>query len=366
MRNKSIILLLATALIVIPACSEDITQPEPGPEPVLALGFTDFPHARTPEAWLEAFDVIERDGNMAVMHFDDGIPWQEALDEIRYDENYMGELSLKRSRIPRGHVTYLAVTPIAFSRDSLAGYRGTEANMPLPPPWDTLTFDDQDVITAFTNHCDYMIAIFQPEYFAYAIEANMLFALSPDSWDAFITLAGSVYTTLKSRYSYLPIFITLQAEFFLLDEAAQSIAIGQLLPFTDFIAVSAYPFTVQPDPAQLDPGHLTDLAGLAPHKPFAIAETAWPAEDVTDPYPVHIPADENRQLAYVERLLADADSLDTAFVCWFFTRDYDSLWDSDLQYSPDAALLRLWRDTGMYDGIGNPRPALTRWTEALE
>ncbi|UCD56249.1 MAG: hypothetical protein JSV16_10460 [Candidatus Hydrogenedentota bacterium] len=366
MRYKPIACFLIAALGIIPACSEEVTPPEPEPEPVLGLGFTDFPHANTSEARLAVFDVIEQDANMAVMHFDDGVPWQEALEEMRYDENYVSELSFKESRIPIGHFTYLAVTPIAFSRDSLAGYRGSEANMPLPPPWDTLTFDDEDVITAFTNHCDYMIAIFQPKYFAYAIEANMLFALAPESWDAFITLVVSVYTALKAEHADLPIFITLQAEFFHQDPENQSLAIGQLLPFTDFIAVSAYPFTFQSDPAQLDPQYLTAISDLAPGKRLAIAETAWPAEDVTEPYPANIPADEEVQLAYVERLLAYTDSLDAAFVCWFFTRDYDQFWDSDLQYSPDAALLRLWKDTGMYDGGGNPRPALDSWKEALE
>lgn len=40
---------------------------------------------------------------------------------------------------------------------------------------------------------------------------------------------------------------------------------------------------------------------LAPLKPFAVAETAWPAEDVTAPYPVFIPASDEAQRLYVER-----------------------------------------------------------------
>ena len=34
-----------------------------------------------------------------------------------------------------------------------------------------------------------------------------------------------------------------------------------------------------------------------------MAETAWPGEDVTPPYPVFIPSNEDNQIAYVERLL---------------------------------------------------------------
>ena len=111
--------------------------------------------------------------------------------------------------------------------------------------------------------------------------------------------------------------------------------------------------------------YFTELANLASNKPFAIAETAWPAEDVTAPYPVLIPATEATQQAYLERLLADSDSLSAAFVCWFFTRDFDDFWESDLQFNAIAPTIRLWKDTGLYDGKGNTRPALILWREYL-
>ncbi|MCK4237113.1 MAG: hypothetical protein KAX38_08320 [Candidatus Krumholzibacteria bacterium] len=369
MQNRMIVYFVL-ALVLIYACSDNNGATGPGngtePEAGTYLGFTDFPHAKTHAAWIAAWSVIEQDGNMAVVHFDDGIPWQEALDSTRYHENYNAELSQKESFVPIGHITYLAVTPISFSRDSLAGYRGAEGNEPLMPPWDTLTFDSQDVETAFTNHCEYLIYTFYPKYFAYAIEANMLADLSPESWSTFVTLAEFVYTNLKSKFPTLPIFITIQADCFHKDPGNQSAALGQVLPFSDFIAVSGYPFTTQSNPESLAADYFFELADLDPNKPFAIAETAWPAEDVTDPYYKFIPASDSTQLAYMDRLLSDADSLDAEFICWFFTRDYDDFWESDFKYMTDAGIYRLWRDTGVYDGQGNPRPALARWRGALE
>ncbi len=108
------------------------------------------------------------------------------------------------------------------------------------------------------------------------------------------------------------------------------------------------------------------LARLDPSKRFAVAETAWPAEDVTAPYPAFIPADEERQRLYVERLLADAERLDAAFVCWFFTCDYDDLWQTTLKNLENAALIRLWKDTGLYAGDGRARPALASWRRVLQ
>jgi len=355
-------------LALFGACSiespTDTRRPQPGTR-TFAMGFTDFPYANSFNALLETYAAIERDGDMTVMHFDDGVPWQEALDGIAYDPNYLGTLTAKASMIPAGHVVYLAVTPIAFSRDRLADYRGATGSEPLPPPWDERSFDHPEVITAFTNHCENMISLFSPDYFAYAIEANMLIQLAPNSWDAFVALAETVYTNLKTNYPDLPICISLQVQSYYSDPTSQKAGFQQVLHYTDIIALSSYPFSQETNLELIPSNYPAELANLAPGKPFAIAETAWPAEDVTAPYPVDIPADEDRQRLYMEWLLSESLRSSAQFVCWFFTRDYDQMWESDLQYHPDAALLRLWKDTGLYDGQGNARSALSAWRKVL-
>ncbi|NHZ86212.1 MAG: hypothetical protein GWP19_10065 [Planctomycetia bacterium] len=369
LKNVLVAIMFIVVLGLFVSCDEKTTT-DPGNSTdgnrSFALGFTDFPHALTLDAWAAAFAVIQQDADMATMHFDDGVPWQAAFDGSPYPQNFLDELNGKAGAIPSGHLTYLAVTPIGFSRDKLADNRGATGSEPLLPPWDTLTFDDEKVITAFINHCEKMITIYSPHYFAYAIEANMLIDLAPSKWNAFVTFAQSVYTNLKANYPTLPIFLTLQAESFYNNLNGQTSGINQILPYTDYIAVSSYPYIIQSDPYLLADDYFTELANLAPNKPFAIAETAWPAEDVTAPYPVLIPATEATQQAYLERLLADSDSLSAAFVCWFFTRDFDDFWESDLKFNAAAPTIRLWKDTGLYDGQGNARPALTTWREYLD
>jgi len=369
MKSVSFVSIFVIGLGLLVSCADkNPTEPEQNAEKTrsFALGFTDFPYANSLDALAASYSVIQRDGDMAVMHFDDGIPWQEALDSLPYPQNFLNELNGKADAIPAGHLTYLAVTPIAFSRDKLADNRGTTGSEPLSPPWDTRTFDHPQVITAFINYCEKMISIYSPQFFSYAIEANMLINLAPSKWDAFVTLAKSVYTNLKLNHPSLPIFLTLQAESFYKAPNNQRAGIARILPYTDYIAVSSYPFVEQSNPNLLAADYFRELANLAPKKPFAIAETAWPAEDVTAPYPVLIPENEATQQAYVQRLLADSDTLSAAFVCWFFTRDFDDFWESDLQFSVIAPTIRLWKDTGLYDGHGNPRPALIPWHKYLD
>jgi hypothetical protein len=329
------------------------------------LGFTDFPYDATLTAVTDTWDVLNQDADMVTLHFDDGIPWQEALAGSSYDANYLNSLNSKQSQIPAGHIVYLAVTPLSFGRDGLAAHRGAASNETLTPPWDGYALDSPDVVTAFIAHCETMISLFQPDYFAYAIEANILYTQDSSQWPAFVNLAQATYTAIKASHPDLPVFVSLQASFFHGDESGQTTAIQQILPYTDFIAVSAYPYTSYANPADIPANFYSSVAALAADKPFAIAETAWPAEDVTSPYPLTINETQQRQQAYLQRLLADADSLDAKFINWFFTRDYDDMWDSILQYDSNAALLRLWKDTGLYDGTGNGRPALADWQAAL-
>jgi hypothetical protein len=131
------------------------------------------------------------------------------------------------------------------------------------------------------------------------------------------------------------------------------------------VAVSVYPYVVYDDPAQVPANWLTGLAALAPGKPFAVSETGWPAETVTAPYPIDRPGSPAAQEAWVRRLNADLDATQGVFATWFLGRDYDSLWVHGISSTPTAPLTRLWRDIGLYDGGGQPRPALTTWKANL-
>jgi hypothetical protein len=352
------------ALALSAACGGASAPAAPAPSPrprSYALGFTDFPHAFSVEAVEHAWAVIRRDGDLAVLHFDDGVPWEEARQGRPYAAGYQADLERKARALPRGHLVYLAVTPIAFERDRLAPHRGEQGNEPLRAPWDRRRFDDPEVVAAFTAHCERLLALFRPDYFAYAVEANMLASLAPGSWPAFASFARQVHARLKAAHPGLPVFLTLQADFFHAAPGPQAAAIAEVLPSTDVVAVSTYPFSHEPDPGRLRPDHFAALAALAPAKPFAVAETTWPAEDVGAPYPGRIPASEARQRAYVERLLDEAERLSAVFVNWFITRDYDDLWQTHLRGLPNAPLLRLWKDTGLYAGDGRPRSARDAW-----
>jgi hypothetical protein len=353
---------------------------EPAPRS-FSMGFTPFPHACTVDAVEAAYGVISSNADMIVQHFDDGVPWQEALDNAinattyrdTYAPGFLNDLDYKLQHNPAGHKLYLAVTPLGPLRDGLALHRGASANEPLTPPWGTYALDHPDVIKAYIRHCLNMIQHFKPDYFAYAVEANMLVFYDKQNgtnrWAQFVHLVREVYPAIKAKHPDLPVFISLQIGFFHANITEQTAAINQILPYTDYMAISAYPYTEIPDPVDLPADYFSKLTDLAPAKPVAIAETGWPAEDVenaNNPGIIIAAEDPGRQQQYVKFLINEMDKLDGRFITLFFTRDFDDFWASDLKNYPNAQLIRLWRDTGLYDGQGNPRPALNTWRAALK
>lgn len=330
-----------------------------------AMTISDFPYANTSEAFNESFTLMLQNTDMVMMHFDGGVPWQEALDGTTYPQGFLNDLNFKKSKIPASHSIYLAVTPIAFERNDLASNISDTGSKPLSPPWDAYAFDHQNVINAYINYCKFMIEFFEPEFFAYAIEANMIMNIAPDKWPALVNLIEQVYVSLKADYPNLPIFFSMQASLIYNFQNVQLQKLPEVLSFTDFIAVSAYPFTDEPDPDLLPENYFSFIANLAPEKPFAIAETSWPAEDVTPPYPELLQESEERQETYMRFLLSNMENLNAKFVSWFFIADYDQFWESDLKDLPNAAILRIWKDSGLYDGNQQPRNAQVKWQEEL-
>ena len=350
----------AQAPTVTPTAA-DATAPA-GPPRSFRMGFTPFPFAGDIESFIAAAQLVAGHEDLAVHHFDGGVPWPQALVDDTYPSSLDNELTGRAATSPPGAARYVAVTPLSGNRGGLALLRADREGQPLPPPWDTAALDDSDVITAFTHYAEHVIARLQPDYFAYALEANMLLDASPEQWPAFIAFASAVYPALKAAHPDLPVFVTLQAEWFHRDRATQAERLAELMPYTDMIAVSTYGYVRNVNPTAIA-GYFDPLVALAPDKPFAIGESAWPAEALDAPSPADAAFTPEGQAQYVAWLLETANALDAAFVCWFYPRDFDQYWARGLDAAPNAATVRLFRDDGLWDGDGAPRPAMDVWLD---
>ncbi len=327
------------------------------------MGFTPFPYDFTTEAINDTYDLINEKGDIIAHHLDEGVPWIEALNNEPYHQNVLAQLNIRLDETDYGKKVYLAITPISQGRDNLALYWSEEENMPLPTGWETKEFDDPDVINSYTNHCRFMINEFKPDFFAYGIEVNGLYLNNPNLFDNYINFNDSVYSILKIDYPNLPIFLSFSVSELTDDNL---LAIEDLLPYTDYMAVSYYPYMGGiTNPNDIPDNWYQPLIDLDPEKPFAIAETGFLAETlILEDYDMTFEGKPTWQNTYVDRLLQDMNKLDTELVIWFVSRDYDLAWE-EMEDAGFDELFKMWKDTGLVNGDGVDRIAMDVWKSWL-
>ena len=116
------------------------------------------------------------------------------------------------------------------------------------------------------------------------------------------------------------------------------------------------------DPREIPANYLDEFQALAPDKPIAVTETGYIAEtlDVKE-FGWHAEGSALWQTIWVDWLFRELNRLDAVFVIQFVPRDYDKLYDWITENQGEIEFFKTWRDTGLWDGEGKPRPALKVW-----
>jgi hypothetical protein len=358
-------------------------SPPPAQTRSFYLGFTPFPPDLSPASLDYVYDRLRQDADIVAHHFDNGIPWNEALSDIYpYHSHIMSDWNTRKTKTPAGHKVYVAVTPINSDRTGMALYRSSSDDQPLRPPFDAYAassaFNHPDVKTAYLNCCKRVIDFFRPDYFAFGIEVNLLRKVGAAPWNNYLELHRYIYTQLKLLYPNLPIFASVAgvpllygyesppAEFTSFPDPAQAYldsqrtALSEVLGHSDYYALAFYPHISAYYGGNLPVSTLDNLFALST-KPTAIAETGYPAQN-TEAFGIPFAGSESLQNRYMDDLLKQADFRKFKFVINFILKDYDQLC-TEMGGCSDVA--RLWRDTGFYSETGSSRLALQTWKAFL-
>jgi hypothetical protein len=321
------------------------------------MGFTGFVHDTTLEAVTASRKFVRENGDILAHHIE-GVPWAEALADQPLPPAILEEWEGKKSATPPDGKVYLAISP---GRGEL---KLAEKAGPLPPELAGKAYDDPLVMRAYLNYCRRAIEFFRPDYLAIGIEVNEIHDQGPRAWQAYAALHECVYDELKKDQADLPIFASWTLHNMFKKRGPMLAAFKDLMPHNDLVAVSYYPFFVDDANrlAALD-WMLTEFAPF--EKPFAMVETNDAAERLPLPQAgVVIEGTPEKQAAYYKRLLDLAHERDFVFVISFIHQDYDALWERIKSFSPE--LFIAWRDCGLIDQSGAPRPAYATWKEYFE
>jgi hypothetical protein len=349
-RNLHRIVPVALLACIVPAFAGE--SPAPTGTRSFFMGFTGFVYDYTPAAVAATHKFVRENGDILAHHIE-GVPWKEALSGDPFPAAMLQEWKDKKSAAAPGMKIYLAISP---GRGEL---KPADKGGPVPPELAGKAYDDALVLKAYLNYCRRAIEFFAPDYLAIGIETNEIYSAGAKKWQAYAALHRYIYEQLKKERPTLPIFASWTLHNMVKERGAMLEEWKKLMPYNDLVAVSYYPFFVE------DPKRLAALDWMTEQfdsykKPYAIVETNDAAERLPLPsYKVVIEGTPEKQANYYRHLLNIAQQRKFVFVISFVHQDYDALWEKIKAISPE--LFMVWRDCGLLDQDGKPRPAYAIW-----
>ena len=373
MKNLCIIAFAAVLLFLI-ACGGSSEMPDPPPPPPpppiemtrsFNMGFTPWLY----EASLDAIDVtysrLTTHGDIIKHQFLGGIPWQAALDQTDYHQNVENEITGRLDNTPSGTKVFLAIDSINTGRDSLAPNWEETDNLPLSGEWATRNWSSPEVIQAYLNFSIDLINRFQPTHFEYGTEASELILKNPMGYVEFVIFAQAIHTSLSALFPELKLMTSVALKSpGSVDMQLIELSYGQLMPYTDVLGISLYPYVFydhndRGDPQNLPNDWLSQIGTIAGSKPMAISETGWIGEDLDIPEFLYTEtSDSDKQNAFAIEVLQAAEDMQMELVIWWTVSDFDTLWNNELGQDSVA---KIWKDIGLYDENQMMRPALQTW-----
>ncbi len=332
------------------------------------MGFTPFPHDFSLEGIVEVQRFLADNADLIAHHFEN-VPWTEALHDEPFHPKMMEDWDWNQQNVPPGGKVLLALTPIRQGAPGLAPYRGEEKGLPLPEPFDRAKFDDPIVADAYINYCRRAVEYFRPDYLCIGMEVNELFQKAPGQWDAYRKLHSRTYRALKRDYPDLPVFVSLTLHSLFEHDWRNRKdllrAAKDLLKQSDRIGVSFYPF-FGGHAGRIDEALAWLVRSFADvDKPFAFCEMGQTAEPLRlAMFGVTFDGSPQLQADVLASVIGFADQHPTEFLVWLVPRDYDALWDRIRGGVPEV--VKVFKDCGLLDEAGQPRPAYRIWSMHLQ
>ncbi len=326
-----------------------------------SMGFTTWSFGPNLQDVNTTYDFIAANADVYIEHLDGTIPWNAYINNLPLPTEFTNEMEGKASRkIPNTDLV-LSIGLLNIDRDDLeTDFDGSV------PVYNQL--NDAAIVDAYTQHVEYLVDLFAPDYLVVAIEVNELPLKNPVLWEGYTRLINAVIQRTKASFPNLELSVSISLhnlfEPNVADAQGYITSVFEHVNQMDFVAISYYPFlknqrTVEAFQATLDFLHANTS------KPIAIVESGHLAENLIIPnLNVDISGNPMEQNAFLETLLTNAQTQDYEMVVWWAHRDYDALWEVFPHEVRDIG--QLWRDTGLLDENGVERSAFATWQSFFE
>ncbi|MCI0444399.1 hypothetical protein L0152_14470 [bacterium] len=340
-------------------------RPEaPSSRPFL-MGFSASGHERTPWAKNETKEFLSQYSELVLEDFVEGVPWEESLRGQPLPPEVMVSVRIRKRTLKKKKII-LHVSPLNSTRTNLAAsWPPAMIGDTVKAAWSVKKFGNPELQAAYLTFCLELIRLFRPMYFGYAFDVNQFASTNPGQWSGFVDFSKYVYQGLKKEHPNLPIFVSFDACAFWSQPDFHEKRIREMLPHSDFLAVSAHPHLCGfNDLTRLPRDFFARLVKISSQKPFAIADAGYP----------HPPSNngtnnENHQKRYLEFVFKESDKLRAEFVIWFHYRDFGKVIEKLKLEKRDPRLIALFeprKNCGLIDDAGNEKNSYTVWKDWLK
>lgn len=334
------------------------------------FGFTPFPYDNTLEALTKTRETIAPQSTLWALHYDDGIPWKEALADAPFPVRIRNAWAGDARAIPPGHVVYVGLAPLDKDRKSLAPALGEAGQTAMPDALKNAPLDDPNVEKAYLNYARRAVSTFHPRYLNLGIEAGQLLARDRQRWPQFERLYDYVRSALKKEFPEVQMGISFGLGDLRSEQEAKSAR--SLIANSDYVGLSFYPYASDFDEKFGAPPYRGEAPWRSPlawiraytDKPIALCETGYSTQDIAIPaYHLNMAGTAQAQTAYTRELFEIAKRDHYAFVVWFLAIDYDKLY---ARMPAGSDVMKLWRNIGFLDGDLHPKPAWEIWKAGVK
>jgi hypothetical protein len=367
MKIKLFLILTLISIITI-SCSKNDDSITSTEKRSFYMGVTPWPADFTVAEVETSYAFINNHCDIVSHHFDDGIPYEEAFNNQPMPTQLQNDVQYRVSQTNSSKKIFLSISALNLTRIHKADYYlNSTVSSTIQDSWNTLPQNHPNVVTAYVNYVSWLIDSFQPDYVNYGVESNNSLFPSTD-FSNYKDFLSQVYPQLKALYPNLPFFVS-----FIVDETNEGFSnANQLLSYTDYIGLSAYPYVTvsssisgNTDPALFPTNYFEKFITMA-NKPFVFSETGYIAENLIIPsYSLNKQGNEAWQKAYLEKICQLGNQYNAKFIIWFCSKDYDAGITTLQSLGLYQDLFLFWRDTGLINQNGNPRPAYSLWNEWL-
>jgi exo-beta-1,3-glucanase (GH17 family) len=335
------------------------------------MGVTPWPGDFTVAEANKAYNFINNNCDLVSQHVDEGIPYEEAYTNTGWPAGLIADIDTRKTKTAAGKKILLSSSALSLTRKAKSLYSkySETVSTTIKNQWEALPFNDPKVITAYTNFIIYLASQLHQSYINYGVESNEA-TWNVNDFAQYKDFLSQVYTKLKTAFPQIPVMVS-----FMVTEQPEALThAAELVAYTDYIALSAYPYTHvsssasgNTDPALFPADFFTRFINLDTAKPFCFAETGYIAEPLVVPsFNLNKQGNAQWQNDYLQKTMELTNLRKGKFIIWFCNKDYDAGNNTLRSLGLYQDLLALWEDTGLTDENDLHRPAYNTWQSWMQ